>query len=87
MPSITDRVLIGALLSALATPAMAQKTTGDITGTVSDTTGGVLPGVTVTARCGDTGATRTVTTDRGGGYSLPELTVCVYKVTAEIPGF
>src|SRR2546423_1924531 len=87
MSSMKDRVLIAALLSALAAPAMAQKTTGDITGTVSDATGGVLPGVAVTARCGDTGATRTVTTDQAGGFSLPELTVCVYKVTAEIPGF
>src|SRR5207237_6974255 len=87
MPSMIDRVLIAALLSALAAPAMAQKTTGDITGTVLDATGGVLPGVTVPARCGDTGATRTVTTDQAGGFSLPELTVCVYKVTAEIAGF
>src|SRR5262249_43848006 len=71
----------------LAAPAAAQKTTGDITGTVTDATGGVLPGVTVTARCQDTGALRTVTTDASGGYSIPELPVCVYKVTAEIAGF
>ena len=32
-------------------PALAQKTTGDITGTVVDSTGGVLPGVAVTATC------------------------------------
>src|SRR5438105_6667869 len=87
MSSMKDRVLIAALFLALAAPAMVQKTTGDITGTVLDVTGGVLPGVTVTARCTDTGATRTVTTDQAGGFSLPELTVCVYKVTAELTGF
>ena len=87
MPSMTDRVLIAVFLSALSAPALAQKTTGDITGTVLDATGGVLPGVAVTARCGDTGATRTATTDQAGGFSLPELTVCVYKVTAELTGF
>jgi hypothetical protein len=78
---------VGLLSVLLATPAHAQKTTGDITGAVLDSTGAVLPGVTVTARCGDTGATRAATTDQSGGYSIPELAVCVYKVTAEIAGF
>jgi hypothetical protein len=67
--------------------AWAQKTTGDITGSVADATGAVLPGVNVTALCADTGGSRTVTTDQSGGFSLPELPVCVYKVTAEIAGF
>ncbi len=80
-------VIAGILCAFVVPPAFAQKTTGDITGTVTDATGGVLPGVTVTARCGATGATRAVTTDQAGGYSVPELTVCVYKVTAEIAGF
>ena len=77
------------LLLALAftTPALAQKTTGDITGSVTDTTGGVLPGVTVNAVCTATGLTRTATTDTQGGYSLPELPICVYKVTVELAGF
>ena len=35
----------------LVAPALAQKTTGDITGSVVDSTGAVLPGVTVTATC------------------------------------
>src|SRR5262249_9066210 len=58
-----------------------------ITGTVADASGAVMPGVTVTARCTNTGATRTATTDQIGGYTVPELTPCVYKVTAEIAGF
>src|SRR5262245_17336828 len=83
----------GSLLVGLAwvllvsTSAFAQKTTGDITGSVLDSTGAVLPGVTVTARCGDTGAARTATTDQAGGFTIPELPICVYKVTAEIAGF
>jgi hypothetical protein len=75
------------VLLTVSTPALAQKTTGDITGSVADSTGAVLPGVTVTARCGDTGAVRTTTTDQAGGFTLPELPVCVYKLTAEITGF
>ncbi len=81
---------IAALLAAalsLATAAYAQKTTGDITGSITDATGGVMPGVGVSAVCADTGLTRTVTTDASGGYTFPELPVCVYKVTAELQGF
>src|SRR6266567_1811403 len=64
----------------LAAPALAQKTTADITG-------GVLPGVTVTATCPATNFTRSTTTDAQGGFTLPELPICVYKVTAELTGF
>ena len=72
---------------ATATAAFAQRTTGDISGTVTDTTGGVLPGVTVTAVCTDTSFTRNAVTDSTGGYRLPELPICVYKVTTELAGF
>src|SRR5205807_2644680 len=78
---------VGLLVVGLAVPAYAQKTTGDITGTVTDSTGAVLPGVAVTAVCTATNLTRTATTDAQGGYQLPELTVCVYRVTTELPGF
>jgi carboxypeptidase family protein/TonB-dependent receptor-like protein len=71
----------------VAAPAFAQKTTGDITGSVTDTTGGVLPGVAVNAVCADTGLTRTASSDAQGGYTIPELPVCVYRVTAELQGF
>jgi hypothetical protein len=70
-----------------ASAGFAQKTTGDITGTVTDSTGAVLPGVAVTAVCTATNLTRSATTDAQGGYSLPELPICVYKVTTELQGF
>src|SRR5215472_1793591 len=75
------------LALGLATGAAAQKTTGDITGSVTDATGGVMPGVNVSAVCSDTGLTRNTTTDAQGGFALPELPVCVYKVTADLQGF
>jgi carboxypeptidase family protein/TonB-dependent receptor-like protein len=81
---------LGAVLGlalAVATPASAQRTTGDITGSVTDVTGGVMPGVAISAVCTDTGQTRNTTTDAQGGYTLPELPVCVYRVTAELQGF
>jgi hypothetical protein len=77
-------------LSAMLTPAasaFAQRTAGDITGTVTDTTGGVLPGVNVTAVCAATNFTRTAVSDGTGGYRLAELPTCLYKVTTELSGF
>ena len=53
-------------LIALTTPAMAQRTTGEIIGKVLDESGGVLPGVTVTLRgAAVAGAPTTVTSDTG----------------------
>lgn len=81
--------LFAGIVSSLAfhTPAFAQRTSGDISGTVTDGTGGVLPGTTVTAVCVDTSFTRTATTDTQGGYRLSELPICLYRVTSELTGF
>ena len=79
---------LGVSLSlTLASAGFAQRTTGDISGTVMDTTGAILPGVTVTAVCTETNLTRTAITDAQGAYSIPELPGCLYRVTAELPGF
>src|SRR5712671_2062284 len=82
-------IVIAALLAVfgLSTVSYAQRTSGDITGTVTDTTGGVLPGVTVTAVCTETRFTRTAVTDGTGGYRLPELPICAYRVTTDLQGF
>jgi hypothetical protein len=79
-------VSFGVLLG-LSTAAYAQRTSGDISGTVTDGTGGVLPGASVSAVCADTSLTRTAVTDAQGGYRLSELPICVYHVTAELAGF
>ena len=71
------RVLITALVVVLtwvgAGVAIAQTTNGVIGGAVSDAQGGVLPGVTVTARNVDTGAMRTITTETDGRFRLAGL--------------
>jgi len=80
-------VIASVSLLGVSSGAFAQRTTGDITGTVTDGTGGVLPGVAVTAVCTDTNLTRSVVSDAQGGFRIPELPVCVYRVTAELAGF
>ena len=65
----------------------AQQITGTIRGTVTDETGGVLPGVSVTAQNTGTGATREVITDDEGRYRLLQLNPGDYEVRAELAGF
>src|SRR5690242_11014364 len=67
--------------------ALAQQTTGTVTGRVTDQQGAAIPGVTVTARSPATGFTRTEISDTEGLYRLNALPVGNYEVTAELPGF
>ena len=74
-----------ALLLAQAMPA--QVTTGTVSGTATDSSGAVLPGVKVEITNEGTGLTRAVTTDATGHYQVPQLTVGNYKVSATLEGF
>ena len=67
--------------------AFAQITTGTISGTVTDSTGAVVPGVNVTLKSVEKGITRTVRTDEGGRYRAPELALGSYEISAEASGF
>jgi len=83
-------VFIALLLAAFCTSAvtaLAQQTTGVITGRANDQTGAAVPGVTVTATNTATGFTRTVVSDEVGIYRLAALPVGKYDLTAEISGF
>jgi hypothetical protein len=81
-------VLIVLIALLLATPALAQITTGSITGLVADKSGGVLPGVTVTLS-GATiiGGVQTQTTDVTGRYRFDRLSPGDYNVKFELAGF
>jgi hypothetical protein len=84
------RALFAALLSlALAVPVFAQSqaANGAIEGTVTDSTGGVLPGVTVTISNTDTGTERVVVTNELGLFRAPLLPLGTYNVVAELQGF
>ncbi len=71
----------------LASPLLAQSGRGTITGTVTDKSGGVIPGVEVTATNVETGVeTKTVTTDVGL-YRIPYIQPGNYRVAATMSGF
>jgi hypothetical protein len=76
------------VLAALSIPAaLAQTATGQITGSVTDASGAVMPLVKITLTSQGTGLTRTTTTNETGAYSFPLLPVGAYSVTAERQGF
>jgi outer membrane receptor protein involved in Fe transport len=74
-------------LALVATPALAQQTTGNINGQIVDGQGAAVPGVNVTARNTATGFTRTDVSDAQGIYRLTALPVGTYDLTAELQGF
>ena len=82
-------VLVAVLAAglALALPLAAQTFRGSIIGTVSDPTGAAVGGATVSAKNTGTGLVRTTETSSDGSYSIPELTVGTYQVTATKQGF
>jgi len=64
-----------------------QVTTGTISGTVTDSSGAVLPGAKITILNEETGITRAATSDAVGRYSAPSLSLGNYKVTVSQEGF
>lgn len=67
--------------------ALGQTTTGTILGEVKDSTGGTLPGVTVTAVNQANGLTREAVTDELGNYRFTAMPPGLYTVTASLTGF
>jgi hypothetical protein len=78
------RLLLGLAILFFPVLAFAQEAT--VSGTVEDSTGGVLPGVTVTAVSATTGNTFLGVTDERGTFRVP-VRVGRYKMTMELPGF
>ncbi|HSY48669.1 MAG TPA: carboxypeptidase regulatory-like domain-containing protein [Thermoanaerobaculia bacterium] len=85
----TRRLFMALLCCVITVAAFGQGvniTSGSINGQITDSSGGVLPGVTVTATNADTGQTRTTVTDNTGHYSLNLLPPGIYRVDAELSG-
>jgi hypothetical protein len=70
----------------LACPVFAQNT-GSLRGVISDASGGILPGATVTLLNEATKESRNATTDSRGGYFFAAVFPGVYTVRVEMPGF
>ncbi len=78
---------LGALVLVLTSALAYAQATAQLSGRVTDESGGVLPGVSVTVIQTDTGFTRTTVTDDGGAYVLPNLPLGPYRLEVMLAGF
>src|SRR5881628_423969 len=87
MKRFTRNFLVGILFFALTCMVVWGQSTAQISGTVRDQSGAVLPGVDVTATQTGTGLARSVVTNETGSYSMTSLPVGPYRLEAALPGF
>ncbi len=81
-------MMAGFVANLSAPVACAQSNiSGDIVGTVTDSTGAILPGAQVKVTSSATGQVKSVTTDKSGSYRVPLLSPGQYKVSATATGF
>src|SRR5688500_16279387 len=87
MKTWMSRCSYGALILLLTAGAAWAQGTAQLSGTVRDESGAVLPGVTVTATQTDTGLARTAVTDGDGNYLLTNLPLGPYRLEVALQGF
>src|SRR5688572_29987094 len=85
----STKTLLAAALVVLSGSSLlfAQTDRATLTGTVTDQSGALIPGATVTAIHTATNATRNVQTNATGEFVLPQLVVGDYNIKAEAAGF
>ncbi len=86
---LRNLLLLCTALGALIAPvrALAQDSRGVILGTLSDATGGLLPGVNVSVTNEGTNVSANLVTDAKGAYQASSLNSGIYSVTAKLDGF
>src|SRR5215469_14451685 len=86
MPTVRG-IFVGFAFLVSAATVLAQTSTSEITGTVRDASGGVVPGAMVTAINEATGINYRVATTEAGLYAFPSVPAGTYTITAELRGF
>src|SRR3989442_2727751 len=87
MKRIWTTLCAGLLVSLLTCGNAWAQATAQISGSVQDSSGAVLPGVEVTATQTETGVSRMTVSNETGSYALPNLPLGPYKLEATLPGF
>jgi len=85
MKAIFFGIVFVCLVCPVAT--FAQSSNATIGGTVSDASGALIPGVTITATNNGTGVASSALSNETGTYNIPSLLPGVYTVRAELPAF
>jgi hypothetical protein len=87
MKASWHHLVLALVLLGFASPSFAQIQTGEISGRVTDNTGAIMPGVTVTLTGDQLAQPQLSTTTATGSYQFPRLPVGTYTVTFELTGF
>src|SRR5437667_12865974 len=87
MAKMSLTVVAAPWLASLPSFAVAQVTTADVVGRVTDSSGGILPGATVTIENVGTHDVRTAATNTSGDYVFTLLPIGTYTVKIELQGF
>src|SRR5437870_11887018 len=87
MKGLKTVLVLGWIICLIAPATIWAQATAQISGTVRDASGAVLPGVQVTGTQVDTGISRTTLSNETGFYVLPNLPLGPYKVEASLVGF
>ena len=82
-----QRFVPGVFLFCLLMAGVAYSQNAQLGGIVTDPSGALIPGVTITATNTGTGVVSTTLTNESGAYTFPSLQPGTYRVSAELPGF
>jgi hypothetical protein len=85
--SVLKLLVVSMAVLLFCLPVSAQLNLGRILGNITDQSGGVIAGATVTVVDAARGVARTLTTDSAGGFSAPSLVPSTYTVKVEFKGF
>src|SRR3954463_1821883 len=88
MRKLLSAVAIALLLLSFTIPAFSQAGFfASVTGTVTDSSKALVPGVSVKATAVDTGVVTTTVSNEAGAYNFNNLLPGKYTITASLPGF
>src|ERR1051326_2513375 len=87
MKQVVTFLMVGLFFYCMNCVSAAAQATAQISGTVKDQSGAVLPGVEITATQTGTGQARMTVTNETGAFVLPSLPLGPYRVEATLPGF
>jgi hypothetical protein len=87
MSGLWKHLFLALLIAISFCIEMSAQVTAEISGTVKDQSGAVLPGVEVTVTQTGTGTSRSAVTNETGSYLLSSLPIGPYRLEASLPGF
>src|SRR5947207_14343525 len=86
-PKMSCAALVFLIVIAMAIPAAAQLGTGSVTGSVRDTSGGAVPGASVTLTSSTKATSEDTVTNASGDFVFPNVTADTYLIRVKMDGF